>query len=196
MTAPLEPARPTLMVVIASIRDGRVGLPVGQWFESVARAHAGFDVSLVDLKELALPLMTEPNHPRLKQYTQETTWQWSRMVESADAFVFVMPEYNHGVSAPLINAIDYLFQEWHDKTAGIVSYGGVSGGLRAAQHLKPVLSTVGLHTVVEAVSIQMVRNHVHDGVFAPDQHATASADAMLDAMLRTDAALRTLRDAA
>ncbi len=190
-----QPERtPTLMIVIASMRDGRAGKPVGEWFERVAREHGGFDVTVADLKEIDLPLMTEPNHPRMKRYTQPKTWAWSERVEAADAFAFVMPEYNYGASAPLINALDYLSQEWAYKPVGLVSYGGVSGGLRAQQHLKPKLSTLNMHPVKEGVSIHLVANHIDDGVFTPIDSHVSSANDMLDSLLRWESALSTMRE--
>ena len=185
--------RPNLMIVIASIRDGRAGISVGRWFERVAEEHGGFDVTVADLKEIDLPLMTEPNHPRMRQYTQPKTWAWSDRVDQADAFVFVMPEYNYGVSAPLVNALDYLYQEWQYKPVGLVSYGGVSGGLRAAQHVKQKVTTLNMHPLAQGVTVQFVANHIEDGVFVPeDQHISAAGD-MLDALVRWEHALREMR---
>jgi NAD(P)H-dependent FMN reductase len=184
------------MIVIASIRDGRAGKPVGDWFESVAREHGGFDVAVADLREIDLPLMTEPNHPRLKQYTQPHTWAWSERVEAADAFVFVMPEYNYGVSAPLANALDYLYQEWHYKPVGLVSYGGVSGGLRAAQHVKQKITTLNMMPIPQGVAIQAIGDQVDDGVFRPSDSHVGSANAMLDALLTWQRALSEMREPA
>jgi NAD(P)H-dependent FMN reductase len=184
------------MVIIASIRDGRVGKPVGDWFEGVAREHGGFDVTVADLKEIDLPLMTEPNHPRLKQYTQPQTWAWSERVEAADAFAFVMPEYNYGTTAPLINALDYLVQEWAYKPVGLVSYGGVSGGLRAQQHLKPKLTALNMHPLKESVSVQFVAKHVEDGVFTPIESHVSSANDMLDSLQKWERALSAMREPA
>lgn len=121
--------KPCLQIVIGSTRPGRVGLPVAQWFSQRAREHAGFKVELVDLAEVNLPLLDEPNHPRLHQYTHEHTRAWSATVARGEAYVFVHPEYNYGLNAALKNAIDYLFGEWQYKAVGFVSYGGVSGGL-------------------------------------------------------------------
>lgn len=185
---------PTLMIVLASMRDGRAGLPVGEWFASIAREHGGFDIDVADLKTIDLPLMTEPNHPRLGQYTQPHTWAWSERVDAADAFVFVMPEYNYGASAPLINAIDYLFREWQYKPVGLVSYGGVSGGLRGAQHIKQKVTTLNMMPLPQGVTIQFVNNHIEDGVFQPSDGQVSSARDMLDALRRWEAALRTMRD--
>ena len=103
---------PTLTIVIASTRPGRAGLPIAQWFIARARDHGGFDVVVADLAELRLPLLDEPSHPRLRQYTHQHTKDWSATVERSDAFVFVTAEYNHGYPAPLKNAIDYLHFEW------------------------------------------------------------------------------------
>src|SRR5690348_13390945 len=124
---------PTLAIVIASTRPGRVGLPVARWFEDRARRHGRFDVVVEDLAERALPFLDEPRHPRLRQYEYAHTRAWSEAVDAADAFAFVTPEYNHGLNAPLKNAIDFLHHEWTYKPVGIVSYGGVSGGLRCTQ---------------------------------------------------------------
>ncbi|GAA1554052.1 NAD(P)H-dependent oxidoreductase [Kribbella lupini] len=186
-----------LKIVIASTRPGRVGLPVAQWVEQVAVAHGGFDrVELVDLAEINLPFMDEPNHPRLRQYTHQHTLDWSRTVDEADAFVFVMPEYNFGFNAVLKNAIDYLHAEWQYKPVGLVSYGGVSGGVRAAQMIKQVLTTLKMTPVGEAVAIPFVHKLLDDaGTLVPTEPLTASADAMLGELVRMSEALRPLRGA-
>src|SRR5690554_5570648 len=97
----MSESKPVLLVVVASVRDGRKGRAVADWFIGEAKKQDSFEVRVADLKEIDLPLMTEPNHPRFKDYTQEQTWEWSRTVEAADAFAFVMPEYNHSMVAPL-----------------------------------------------------------------------------------------------
>jgi NAD(P)H-dependent FMN reductase len=185
---------PNLQIIIASTRPGRVGLPVGQWFAERARAHAGFAIEVVDLAELGLPFMDEPNHPRLRRYTQQHTRDWSARVAAADAFVFVMPEYNHGFTAPLKNALDFLHYEWQYKPLGFVSYGGVAAGTRAMQMLKPVAVGLKLTPVMEAVNIPFVHQFLDD-----DENVNANevmeqaVVAMLDEMLRVEAALRPLR---
>jgi NAD(P)H-dependent FMN reductase len=150
------------MIIIASTRPGRVGLPVGLWFDARARAHGGFNVDLADLAAINLPFMDEPNHPRLKQYTKSHTKQWSARVADADAFVFVTPEYNYGLCAPLKNAIDFLHNEWHYKPFGFVSYGGVSAGTRAVQMTKQALSPLRMFPTSEAVSIPFVAQFIDD----------------------------------
>lgn len=112
-SAILNTNMPRLQIIIASTRPGRVGPTVAEWFYRFAEQHGGFEVELVDLAEADLPLLDEPAHPRLKQYSQEHTRAWSRKVDSADAFVIVTPEYNFGSPPALVNALNYLYQEWN-----------------------------------------------------------------------------------
>jgi NAD(P)H-dependent FMN reductase len=188
--------RPTLMIVIASTRPGRIGLPVGEWFAAQARAHGGFDVDVADLAEIDLPFMDEPKHPRLREYTHQHTKDWSAEVEAAHAFVFVHPEYNYGINAPLKNALDYLNSEWKYKPLGLVSYGGVSAGTRAAQMIKQVATTLGMFPLFEAVSIPFVAEFVGEGgAIVPNAVMEKAATAMLDELLRVSAAFSQLRAA-
>jgi NAD(P)H-dependent FMN reductase len=185
--------RPKLHIILASTRPGRVGLPVATWFHEQALAHGGFEVEWVDLAEWNLPFMDEPLHPRLRQYAHEHTRRWSALIDGADAFVFVTPEYNHGYTAPLKNAIDFLHHEWAYKPVGLVSYGGLSGGTRAVQLLKPVLSDLKMAPTFEGVNIAFVGQHIKDGTFAPPEAMAQSAQQMLAELERTEQALRPLR---
>jgi NAD(P)H-dependent FMN reductase len=192
--APYARKVPNLIIVIGSTRPGRAGLPIAQWFTARATAHQGFDVTVVDLAELALPLLDEPNHPRLNQYTKHHTKAWSAIVEAADAIVFVTPEYNYGYPAVLKNAIDYLHHEWKYKPVGFVSYGGVAAGTRAVQQLKQVVTTLKMLPVFESVNIPFHSQFIDDeGRLEPNEIMEKAADAMLDELVRTEAALRPLR---
>jgi NAD(P)H-dependent FMN reductase len=184
---------PRLLIVIASTRPGRVGLPVGLWFAEVARGHGRFEVEVADLAELNLPLLDEPAHPRLRQYTKEHTKAWSATVDAADAIVFVTAEYNYGYPAALKNAIDYLHHEWRHKALGYVSYGGIAAGTRSVQQLKQVTQAVGLVSAQTLVNIAWVAKHVKDGELQADAGMQDAATAMLDELARLDAALRALR---
>ena len=152
---------PTLRIVIASTRPGRVGLPVAEWFTGVAedpprvrgRAHR-------PRRGRPAAHSTSPKRPRLQQYAHQHTKDWSASVSRADAFVFVTPEYNHSLPASLKNALDYLSMEWADKPVGLASYGGVSAGLRAATALKPILAALRMVPVVEAVSVPFFTEHI------------------------------------
>ncbi|MFL6119202.1 NADPH-dependent FMN reductase [Actinophytocola sp.] len=184
-----------LAIIVASTRPGRIGPKVAEWIESAAREHAGFEeIDLVDLAEVNLPMMDEPHHPRLRDYVHEHTLDWSARVDSADAFIFVMPEYNYGFTAPLKNAIDYLHHEWTYKPVGLVSYGGVAAGTRAAQMIKAVVTTLKMMPVTEAVSIPFVHGMINeDDQLAPNDVMVAAAKAMLDELRRVSDALRPLR---
>lgn len=184
----------TLHVVIASTRPGRVGLTVGRWFHQLALDHGAFEVELVDLAQVNLPFMDEPNHPRLRRYTKQHTLDWSAKVSEADAFAFVMPEYNHGFNAPLKNALDYLHHEWAYKPAALVSYGGVSAGTRAAQMIRQVFASLKLFPPGEAVSIPFVAKLIDDeGRLQPNEVMESSARAVLNELAALEAALRPLR---
>lgn len=185
---------PRLQIIVASTRPGRAGLPIAQWVYERAVAHGGFDVELVDLAEVNLPFMDEPNHPRLRHYTHQHTKGWSARVDAADAFVFVMPEYNYGFTAPLKNAIDYLHHEWAYKPVGFVSYGGVAAGTRAVQMLKQVVTTLKMTPVFEAVNIPFFNQFIdEEGRLRPNEVMEQAVTAMLDELLRVESALRPLR---
>ncbi|GAB3136481.1 NADPH-dependent FMN reductase [Microbispora hainanensis] len=190
-------AKPVLQIVIASTRPGRVGLPVAEWFHERAVAQDAFEVELVDLAEVNLPFMDEPNHPRLRQYVHQHTKEWSATIERGDAFAFVTPEYNYGFNAVLKNALDFLHHEWHYKPVGFVSYGGVAAGTRAVQMLKQVVTTLKMVPVFDAVSIPFVTQFLdEDGRLRPNDVMNTAADTMLDELARLAPALRHLRPAA
>jgi NAD(P)H-dependent FMN reductase len=142
-----------LGISVASTRPSRVGHLIGQWVHERAVEHGKFDIDLLDLAKFHLPLYDEPKHPSLQQYEHDHTKRWAASVTSADAFVIVTPEYNYGPPPSLINAFDYVYKEWNYKPAGFVSYGGVSGGLRAVQMEKQTLTTLKVVPIVEAVVI-------------------------------------------
>jgi NAD(P)H-dependent FMN reductase len=184
---------PRLGVVVASVREGRVGAPVADWFMEQARRHGAFEAELLDLAQIDLPMLSEPNHPRLQNYTQESTKRWSATIAALDAFVFVTPEYNFGSPPALINALDTIYAEWSYKPVGFVSYGGVSGGLRSVQMTKMMLTTFKLVPIVEAVSIPFIARELQDGRFPGNEKVDQSAHAMLEELLRWTRALAVLR---
>lgn len=186
--------KPLLQIVIGSTRPGRVGLPVAEWFEPLAKAHGGFEVEMIDLLAVNLPLLDEPNHPRLHQYTQPHTKAWSVTVTRADAFVFVVPEYNYGFNAATKNALDYLHLEWQFKPVGLVSYGGVAAGTRAVQMLKQVMTTLKMVPVFESVNIPFVTQFLDaEKKLRANDVMDVAAVAMLDELHRWTQALAPLR---
>jgi NAD(P)H-dependent FMN reductase len=185
---------PRLLIIIASTRPGRIGLPVANWFTERAVAHGAFDLQVVDLAELDLPLLNEPNHPRLRQYTHDHTRAWSAAVDAADAVVMVTSEYNYGYPAALKNAIDYLHHEWRYKPVGFVSYGGVAAGTRAVQQLKQVVTAVAMMPTQASVNIPFVQQFLGDDRRITGNEVMLDAvPAMLDELLKFQAALAPLR---
>lgn len=164
-----------LMIIVGSVRPGRIGLPIARWAEQHAVAH-GFEVDFVDLAELALPFMDEPHHPKMKKYTKPHTIAWSERVDAADAILLVTPEYNHSFSPALKNALDFLNNEWWRKPVGFVSYGGVSGGTRGVVALTTSTSGFGLVKVTANVEINFPGQYLVDGVFTPGDKENAVLD--------------------
>ncbi|MDN6298454.1 MAG: NAD(P)H-dependent oxidoreductase [Halomonas sp.] len=183
-----------LTVIVTSTRPGRVGKAVADWFYDYARENsAGFEIDFADLQELDLPLYDEPRHPMLQDYEHAHTKRWSQIVASSDAFVFVLPEYNHTMPPSLVNALDYLYKEWNYKPAGFVSYGGISGGIRATETAKLMLNTLEMVPVKQQVMIPMVAEHLENGIFKPTDIHEQSAKTMLETVIRWASSLKTMR---
>lgn len=172
---------PRLQVIIGSTRPGRAGAAVAQWFAGRAIEQGGFDVQLVDLAEVNLPLLDEPRPPRLGRYEHEHTRRWSELISQGDAYVFVVPEYNHGYGAATKNALDYLCAEWRRKPVGFVSYGARAGGVRAVQMLLQVVGSLGMIAATESVAIPQIRSRIVEatGAFLADPQVDAAAQALL-----------------
>jgi NAD(P)H-dependent FMN reductase len=162
-----------LMIVVGSVRPGRVGLPIAEWVKGEAEKTGKFEIDFVDLAELNLPFMDEPNHPRLQKYTKQHTLDWSARVAAAEAFIFVTPEYNYSFSPALKNALDYVSLEWWRKPLGYVSYGGVSGGTRGVAALMTVTTALGLVRVGANVELNFGGQQVVDGVFQAGEKESA-----------------------
>lgn len=185
---------PVLQVIVGSTRPGRLGRPIGEWFQQRAVEHGGFRVELVDLAEVDLPMMNEPQHPLLQQYVHQHTRDWSATIDRADAFVFVTPEYNFGFNAALKNALDYLHSEWAHKPAGFVSYGGVSAGTRAVQMLKQIVTTLRMVPLTDAVSIPFIKQFFDEnGELHANEEMETAAKTVLDELTKLTTALRSLR---
>lgn len=184
---------PKLMVVLGSVREVRVGKSIADWVCQEAAADGRFDVDFADLKEIDLPFMDEPTHPRLQQYTREHTKSWAERVNAADGFLFVFPEYNHSYSAPIKNALDYLNREWFRKPVGFVNWGGNSGGSRAQAALRPVVSLLGMVMTMGNIEINFPGEQITDGVFEPNEQQSTVLEAQLNEIAKLAEALTPLR---
>jgi NAD(P)H-dependent FMN reductase len=183
-----------LHTVICSTRPGRIGPSVAQWFHQFAAAKGQFQAELVDLAEFALPLYDEPKHPRLQQYEKDHTKAWAESVAAADAFVFVLPEYNFCPPPSFVNALNYVYAEWNYKPCGFVSYGGASGGLRSAQIAKQLVTTLKMMPMVESVMVQMPWEQLdEDKVLRGNPLIEKSAADMLGELAKWAQALKAMR---
>ena len=179
-----EAARPLLQIIVASTRPGRVGEPIARWFGDYAREHGAFEVEIVDLADVDLPMFAEPEHPRLGRYTLDSTKAFSATIARADAFAIVHPEYNHSYNAALKNALDHLNQEWAGKPVALLGYGGVAAGARATEALLPVLIALRMSPVPATVPIPFAAKQVSgEGdarTFTPLAETEAGGKAALD----------------
>lgn len=184
-----------LKIISSTVRPGRKGPIIAKWIAGVAKNNSLFHVEILDLGEINLPLMNEVNHPTLKKYELDHTKKWSAKIDEADIFIFVTAEYDYGYPAPLRNALEYLVHEWGYKAAGIVSYGGVSAGTRAANSLKGDLATLRMVPVSDAVNIPFFTQFINDqGEFTPNEITLKAADKMLNELLRWAKGLKSIRE--
>jgi NAD(P)H-dependent FMN reductase len=182
-------------IITSTTRQGRKGITVANWITALAKEDNRFNTELLDLATINLPLMDEPNHPRLQQYQHEHTRLWSTAIAGADAFIIVLSEYNFGFPAPIKNALDYLYNEWRHKPAAIVSYGGVSGGLRSTQMLKQVLTALNMMPLTESIAIPFFGKYIGDEEeFTPEENTVKSARTMLTELHRWSETLKRMRE--
>lgn len=171
-----DPAAGRLAVILGSVREGRFGPVVGDWFAREARKSGAFaEVDVVDLVDHRLPLAFSESGPDTDEATAGVIAGLSERLGAADAFVVVTPEYNHSFPASLKNAIDWFRGEWQAKPVGFVSYGGVSGGLRAVEQLRQVFAELHAVTVRDALSFHSARDRFDDGGMPHDAAAAAAA---------------------
>ena len=182
-----------IAIIIGSTRPGRNGEAVAKWVYEIAQKRRDADFELVDIKDFNLPLLDEPVPPSMGQYSKPHTKKWAAKIGSFDGYVFVTPEYNHGISGALKNAIDFLFAEWNNKAAGFVSYGG-AGGARAVEQLRLVLAEVQMATVRNQVLLSMFNDFENFSVFKPDARHLKSVNGMFDQVIAWGGALKALRE--
>jgi NAD(P)H-dependent FMN reductase len=184
-----------LKIITSTVRPGRKGPVIAKWIADLAKQNGNFNVEVIDLGEMNLPLMNEPNHPILKKYQYEYTKQWSAKIDEANAFVFVTAEYDHSYPSPLKNALEYLVQEWGYKPAGIVSYGGVSAGTRAAHMLAADLATMRIVPLTESVNFPFFQQNINDqNEFEANEISHKAADNMLKQLVRWAKGLKAIKE--
>lgn len=183
-----------LKIIIGSTRPGRVGPKVADWVAKEAATHGVFDVEIVDLEEIGLPLLDEAKHPVMRAYEHDHTKRWSAIVDEADAFVFVTPEYDYFPPASIVNALQVLSTEWNYKPAGTVSYGGVSGGMRSGDHLRSLIGGLKMMALPGFVPVPFVwEKFDENGALVPNQPMQDGAAQMFAELAKLAPALKTVR---
>ncbi|MET8650230.1 MULTISPECIES: NADPH-dependent FMN reductase [Nocardia] len=181
MTTPLR-----LEVIVASVRPERFAPVVAEWFLRTVRADSAFDTGVIDLIDTPLPVdLTES--PQVEAFRAR--------LAAADAFVAITSEYNHGYPASLKTAFDTAKHEWRAKPIGFVSYGGLSGGLRAVEQLRQVVAEIHMVSVRETVSFHQAKRAFDAAGETRDGAAVDASARMLRQLAWWASTLRTARAA-
>ena len=187
-----------IAIILGSTRPGRFGEQVAQWVLERSKGREDAEYELVDLADFDLDLLNEPVVPGAakRQYENPKTVRWGQKVDEFDGFVFVTPEYNHGVPAALKNAFDILYPEWVHKGAALVSY-GADGGVRAVEHWRTILANPQMHVARGQVSFSTMLETTkgEDGhlVFTPDERRTKEIGNLFAQLTKLTAATASLR---
>lgn len=179
-------------IILGSTRPGRNGEAVARWAYDIAKKRTDAEYELVDIKDYNLPLLDEPVPPSMGKYSHEHTKRWAAKIASFDAYVFVSPEYNHGISGALKNAIDFLYQEWNNKAAGFVAYGS-AGGVRAVESLRLVMGELQIADVRAQVMLSLYTDFENFSVFKPAPIHEKTLGTVLDQVVAWGGALKSLR---
>ncbi len=182
-------------IIVGSTRPGRKAAAVAQWAYDLLKSRKDAEFEIVDIDDYKLPLLDEPVPPLMGQYSKPHTKTWSAKIASLDAFIFVTPEYNHGTSAALKNAIDFLFREWNDKAAGFIAYGS-AGGVRAVENLRLVMGEIKVAPVRAQVMLSLYTDFENFTIFKPREHHEKTLHAVADEVIAWGGALKWLRDGA
>lgn len=183
-----------LAVIIGSTREGRFGETVARWFIRQALQRGDLALDTIDLRDTPLPVVQQAGPVGTGVYASPQVRAYASRIGAADAFVIVTPEYNHGYPASLKLAIDSVYPEWKAKPVGFVSYGGVSGGLRAVEQLRPVFAELHTVTIRDSVSFAGARRQFETtGMPSDPERAGAAATKLLDELSWWARALRDAR---
>jgi len=182
-----------LAIVTGSTRPGRNNEAVARWVVEIATQRADARFELVDIAAFNLPLLDEPMPASMGQYSKPHTKAWAEKIAAFDGYVFIVPEYNHGVSGALKNAVDFLHGEWKNKAAGFVSYGGGAAGGRAVEQMRLVMAELSVATVRAQVMLSLFSDFEQFRTFKPLPNRASEVNTMLDQLVSWAGALKTLR---
>ncbi|MDG2534678.1 NAD(P)H-dependent oxidoreductase [Sphingomonas sp. HITSZ_GF] len=189
MTEPLK-----ILVILGSVREGRMAEPVGKWVIEQAAARDGLDPELIDLKDWDLPFYHFAKPPAAGGYTDAKQIAWGEKVASADGYILICPEYNHGIPAVLKNALDFVYAEWNRKPAAMLGYGG-NGAARSIEQLTMVARELQMAPLEASVHIMGVWGKAQGGSFTPDDKDLRWTGHLLDELEWWGRALKNGREA-
>lgn len=181
-----------IQIIVGSTRPGRVGRKITDWFVGQAQVPTGSTIEIIDLIDINLPMLDEPKSAMMNQYSKDHTKAWSETVSKADGFVFVTPEYNHGPSAALKNAIDFLYKEWKYKPVAFVGYGGM-GATRAIEHLVGISSELSMFPLKSRYHVLDVWSAINEDGSLKPEHIRGDATALLAEVALVADATKSLR---
>src|SRR5690606_24876328 len=190
MSSPLR-----IGIIIGSTRPGRVGDQVAAWVQEHASRLGEAEYEVADLAEIGLPLLDEAVPASAGHYAHDHTRAWAEKVDGFDGFVFVTSEYNHAPSPSLLNAISFIYREWNDKAAAIVSYGALSSGVRAAGKLRRTLGPLQIADVRTQPASSFFHDFENFSVFTPGEQHLASLQALVDQLESWATAMQGVRAA-
>lgn len=190
MSSPLR-----IGIIIGSTRPTRVGDQVAAWIKEQGERLSDAQFEIVDLAELDLPLLDEPYSASMGNYQNEHTKAFAARIAPLDAFIFVTPEYNHAPSGALINALSYLYAEWNNKSAALVSYGFTANGARAASILRSMFGELQLADVRQQLALSIPAEFENYSTFAPGEHVVEALATQLEQLESWGRALQGVRAA-
>ena len=182
-----------IAVILGSTSSTRKSEKVGKWVMEQAAKRDDFEAELVDLAEQDLPIFDEPKPPSAGDYQHEHTKRWGALIDSFDGYVFVTPEYNHGIPGVLKNALDFVYAEWNDKVAGFVGYGN-TGGARSVEQLRLVMAELKVATVRSAGALSIFTDFDKENNFTPADMHLRRINAMFDELVAWGEALKGVRE--
>jgi NAD(P)H-dependent FMN reductase len=182
-----------LILLFGSSRRGRKGEVVFNWVINLCKQDSRFELDIVDLQQLNLPFFDEPLSPftmarKNIEYTHPEGKAWAERVDQAEGIIIVTPEYNHGYTAVLKNALDWVGPEWVDKPVGFVSYGGISGGSRVVEQLRTVTIELGLVQVANPIHFNFFEQAFNESGQPVRESKNDELKRMLDEIMRLHSA--------
>ena len=172
-----------IKVILGSSREGRNGKKVADWFMSQTEKYKEeMEFELLDLADWPIPFFNSPVSPAMGGEPTGLTKDWAEKIAEADGVIIVTPEYNHGYPAVLKNALDVIYKEWNYKPVSFVSYGAVSGGIRAVEQLKQVVLELKMYPMHEEVNIHYVWQAFDEDGRPVDESLNSKAKALLETL--------------